>query len=257
MTISINSLDAERAFFQDFFGVGHNPGFGCQLRKAAAEAIMAAYEKETDEDRKKLLVVNLHQQVCLTFEDIGAVMLAIERKLSKGVDFLETYLLYRPGEAYISEVLSGKSDTEILETFGFGEELEEFYNKYGIPRPKLWEWRRTFLRHVKSVADTQNERKTICNKTKHGAVILSRGGEILRGVGDPQQLCALSLNKDKATNLYQWTTESFRYSNAEVRFWFQLTRDEPELLLKPLAFQYVIRFHPDLRPKWFTKMGLT
>ena len=110
---------------------------------------------------------------------------------------------------------------------------------------------------MKSVADTQNERKTICNKTKHGAVILSRGGEILRGLGDPQQLCALSLTKDKATSVDVWNTESFRYSDAEVRFWFELAAHEPELLLKPLAFQYVIRFHPDLRPEWFTKMGLT
>jgi len=68
---SINSLDAERTFFRDFFGIGGQPGFGVNLRKVAAEALGVAYEKETDEPRRKLLVINLHQQACLTFEDVG------------------------------------------------------------------------------------------------------------------------------------------------------------------------------------------
>jgi len=256
MPTEISPLDAERTFFRDFFGVGSSPGFGSQLRKAAAQALMRAYETKRDELQKRLVVVNLHQQTCLTFEDIGAVMLAVERKLSKNVDFLETYLTYAPGEAYISKVVADKEDKEILETFGFGEELQDLYTEYGIPREELWRGRRNFLQHIKSVAGTQDERKTICNKMKHGAVVLSHGGGIIHGAGEAEQMCSLSLVRDKNSCINHWNTESFFYSEKEVRFWFEMISNAPSLL-KTLAFQYVIRFHPVLRQEWLTEMGLT
>ena len=256
MPTEINSLDAERTFFRDFFGVGSSPGFGSRLRKTAAQTLMQAYETETDELQKRLLVVNLHQQTCLTFEDIGAVTLAVERKLSANVDFLETYLTYPPGDAYISRVIAGKTDKEILESFGFGEELQNLYKEYGIPREELWKGRNNFLQHIKSVAKTQDERRIICNKMKHGAVVLSHGGGIIRGAGETNQMCSLSLSRDKKNCVNHWNTESFFYSDREVRFWFDLISNAPSLL-KTLAFQYVIRFHPDLRQEWLAEMGLS
>jgi hypothetical protein len=211
---------------------------------------MSAYKSEEDEDRKRLLAINLHHQICLTFEDVGAVLRAIERKLSTNTDFLETY---SPGEAYISKVIAGKSDVEILETFGYGEELQELYKKYGIPREELWKGRKNFPGHIKSVAGIQDERKTICNKMKHGSVVLSRGGEILAGTGATDLICTLSFEKRAGVNV--WHTDSFRYGEQEIQTWYQVIGDAPELL-KNQAFQYVLRFHPDLREEWFRQMGL-
>lgn len=174
------------------------------------------------------------------------------------MDFLETYLLYKPGDAYIGKVISSKSNQQILETFGFGDELQGLYEEHDIPREKLWKDREDFLKHIKSVADTQNERKGICRKTKHGAAILSLGGGMLSGSGSPDVMSALSLTKDETSDpsnvVNHWQTEGFRYSEKEVRFWLQVISDAPSLL-KTLAFQYVLRFHPDLLEEWFEEMG--
>lgn len=122
---SMNPLDAEKVFFRDYFGVGSQPGFACNLRKVAADGLFAAYENESDDSKRRLLYLNILQLVCMTFEDVGAVMYAIKRKLSVSADFLESYLSYSPGEAYIVKVIDCKTDAEISETFGLGQEMQD------------------------------------------------------------------------------------------------------------------------------------
>lgn len=108
------------------------------------------------------------------------------------------------------------------------------------------------MEHVKSIAGIQTERRIIYNKLKHGGAALGQGG-ILSGKADPAYLSAISLKHDKKTNVRTWHIDSFAYNDKEINTFIEVIRNAP-LLLKNLAFQYVIRFHPDLTKEWLAKM---
>ncbi len=68
----------------------------------------------------------------------------------------------------------------------------------------------------------------------------------MQSKSDTELLCVLSFEFDGAKKLRRQKTESFSFSEKEMETFVRLVTDAPDLL-KNLAFQYVVRFHPDLR----------
>ena len=103
------TLDLEAVFLENALFVASN------LRVAASQAMKKEILSDsTDETTNRLLFLCIHQQVCMAFEDLGAIMLA-SREKRRGGDFLGVLTSYRVNHADLSELINGMDDHTIAD----------------------------------------------------------------------------------------------------------------------------------------------
>jgi hypothetical protein len=160
-----NIEESEIYFVKDYIK------FGLYLRKTMFNALYDKYLISNNEAEKELCFLNSYFIIGTSYEDISILCLSLsEYYCNKRTYLLERLLNYKPGEAILSNIISGKTKKEIFQLLGLG------LNKYEALGFTKYESKRLIegiIKNIKIIADEQDIRIKIYNKLKHGGIVMS------------------------------------------------------------------------------------
>lgn len=166
----------EQEWIKEFFV------FGCYLSAHEARSHYDAHNKATDPLVKKLHYTNLHTALALSYETLGAILIAL-KGWAADKDFIGHFLAYKQGEAYLSNMLPEMTTVvDFCKNFGIDKAA---IVKHKLPAKDLDERLQKLVDDSPGVAKMQDERSSFYNKTKHGTAI----------VDTEKGPCAISIEK--------------------------------------------------------------
>lgn len=122
--------------------------FGTKYRLHCArsiETLLKQYNPPTDSEDSRFSRITLFREEINSYEDMGALLLAIRGKNRKGIPILQTLMHYDSAKAIVGKLVSQCDITKFIEEFGLKDLIckeylpKKFTNKIGSIRNKIAE----------------------------------------------------------------------------------------------------------------------